>query len=134
MSQNKTNKQEIDTYAGKRLRARRTMLGLSQDALAQAVGITFQQVQKYEKGANAMSASRLFEFSIFMNTPVSYFFEEFNVDVLETSDNIVPISAVSDREALELMKAFKRVKNPLMRKRLADMIRAVADEKQMMAA
>src|SRR5687768_13960285 len=68
-------KQEVDIHVGKQLRQRRTMLGLSQEALAKAVGITFQQVQKYEKGANAMSASRLYEFACFMRVPVAYFFD-----------------------------------------------------------
>jgi len=65
----------VDVHVGKRLRLRRTMMGLSQDAVARAVGITFQQVQKYEKGTNAMNARRLVEFARFMNVPVAYFFE-----------------------------------------------------------
>src|ERR1700733_15631987 len=68
-------KQDVDTYVGKRLRLRRTMMGLSHEAIAKAVGITFQQVQKYEKGANAMNANRLYEFAQFMHVPVAYFFE-----------------------------------------------------------
>src|SRR5271154_4879072 len=68
-------KQDVDTYVGKRLRLRRTMMGLSQEAIAKAVGITFQQVQKYEKGANAMNSKRLYEFAQFMHVPVAYFFD-----------------------------------------------------------
>src|SRR5579872_3538390 len=68
-------KQDVDTHVGKRLRLRRTMMGLSQEAVAKAVGITFQQVQKYEKGANAMNSSRLYEFARFMHVPVAYFFD-----------------------------------------------------------
>lgn len=60
---------------GRRLRLRRTMMGLSQESVAKAVGITFQQVQKYEKGANAMNAGRLYEFARFMGVPVAYFFD-----------------------------------------------------------
>ncbi|MBY0406493.1 MAG: helix-turn-helix domain-containing protein, partial [Rickettsiales bacterium] len=71
-------KENIDAHVGKRLRLRRTMMGLSQEALAKAVGITFQQVQKYEKGVNAMNANRLYEFSQFMHIPISYFFEGLN--------------------------------------------------------
>lgn len=66
---------DVDSHVGKRLKARRTVMGLSQEALAKAVGITFQQVQKYEKGTNAMNATRLSEFARFMHVPVAYFFE-----------------------------------------------------------
>src|SRR5476651_1520856 len=68
-------KHDIDTHVGKRLRLRRTMMGLSQEGVAKAVGITFQQVQKYEKGTNAMNSNRLYEFAQFMHVPVAYFFD-----------------------------------------------------------
>jgi len=128
-------KQDVDTYVGKRLRLRRTMMGLSQEAIAKAVGITFQQVQKYEKGANAMNANRLYEFAQFMHVPVAYFFEG-----LESSSGASGFAeegekfdhksnTVSDRESLEIMKAFKRIKEQVIRKRLADLVRAVAENK-----
>lgn len=132
-------KQEVDIHVGKRLRQRRTMLGLSQEALAKAVGITFQQVQKYEKGANAMSASRLYEFATFMRVPVAHFFEGldqqaesaaapgFSETAKESFEH--QKAPVSDRESLEMMKAFKRIREQAMRKRLADLVRAIADEK-----
>ena len=131
-------KQDVDAYVGKRLRLRRTMMGLSQEAIAKAVGITFQQVQKYEKGANAMNSNRLYEFAQFMHVPVAYFFEG-----LETSGGATGFAEegtafdhknrnVSDRESLEIMKAFKRIKEQGMRKRLADLVRAVADNKPVM--
>jgi transcriptional regulator with XRE-family HTH domain len=69
-------KQQINASIGKRLRQRRTTMGLSQEAVAKAVGITFQQVQKYEKGSNAMNSHRLHEFGNFLSVPVAYFFEE----------------------------------------------------------
>jgi transcriptional regulator with XRE-family HTH domain len=127
-------KQSIDGHVGKRLRLRRTMMGLSQEAVARAVGITFQQVQKYEKGANAMNANRLFEFARFMNVPVAYFFEGlesgaeaagFSEGEAEKFDH----KRVSDRESLEMMKAFKRIPEQVVRKRLADLVRAVADNR-----
>lgn len=133
-------KQDIDIYIGKRLRLRRTMMGLSQEAVAKAVGITFQQVQKYEKGVNAMNARRLVEFARFMSVPVAYFF-----DGLEESDMLAPQttttgfseatevfehgSPVSDRESLEMMKAFKRIAAQNVRKRLSDLVRAIAENK-----
>lgn len=134
------NKQDIDSYVGKRLRLRRTMMGLSQEAVAKAVGITFQQVQKYEKGVNAMNARRLVEFSSFMNVPVAYFFEGLGVEAegdaaqpatgfAEAATSFEHDSPVSDRESLEMMKAFKRISKHQIRKRLADLVRAIADEK-----
>lgn len=130
------SKQDIDAHVGKKLRQRRTMMGLSQEAVAKSVGITFQQVQKYEKGTNAMNARRLYEFATFMNIPVAYFFEGleqsakasgFAETASETFDH-----GVSDREALEMMKAFKRIKEQVVRKRMADLVRAVADNKTLL--
>lgn len=130
-------KQDIDTHVGKRLRLRRTMMGLSQEAVAKAVGITFQQVQKYEKGTNAMNANRLYEFAQFMHVPVAYFFEGLESVPVQTGGFSEPEAEkfdhnskrVSDRESLEMMKAFKRIKEQVIRKRLADLVRAVADNK-----
>ncbi len=135
-------KQNIDVHVGKRLRLRRTMMGLSQEALAKAVGITFQQVQKYEKGVNAMNSSRLYEFSQFMHIPVAYFFEGLNAPAeapepargfAESGEAFIHATKnVSDRESLEMMKAFKRIKEQLVRKRLADLVRAVAESRTVM--
>ncbi|MDX2112636.1 MAG: helix-turn-helix domain-containing protein [Alphaproteobacteria bacterium] len=134
-------KQDVDGHVGKRLRLRRTMMGLSQEAVAKAVGITFQQVQKYEKGSNAMNAARLVEFARFMNVPVAYFFEGlegyatssatptgFAEDAVEFEFE----GGVSERESLEMMKAFKRIKEQPIRKRLSDLVRAVAENKPLL--
>ena len=128
------SKQDIDAHAGKRLRLRRTMMGLSQEAVAKAVGITFQQVQKYEKGANAMNARRLFEFAQFMHVPVAYFFEGLEIPGISgfserEGERFDHNHRVSDRESLEMMKAFKRIKEQPVRKRLADLVRAIAEHK-----
>jgi len=138
-------KQDVDIYVGKRLKQRRTMMGLSQEAVAKAVGITFQQVQKYEKGSNAMNASRLYELACFMNVPVAYFFDgmdkvsatvssatgfaEAPALAFDHGDMGGESGAASDREALEVMKSFNRIKEPLIRKRLADLLRAVSENK-----
>lgn len=131
------SKQDVDAHVGKRLRLRRTMMGLSQEAVARAVGITFQQVQKYEKGSNAMNANRLYEFARFMNVPVAYFFEGLEAfaanqnapGFAEAASEKFDHKGVSDRESLEIMKAFKRIKEQVIRKRLADLVRAVADNR-----
>lgn len=128
---------DIDSHVGKRLKARRTLMGLSQEAVGKAVGITFQQVQKYEKGSNAMNAGRLIEFAKFMNVPVAYFFDGFEPGAAggfaETATAAFDHgNAVSDRESLEAMKAFNRIGDPIVRKRLADLLRAVADNKTLL--
>jgi len=135
-------KNDIDSYVGKRLKLRRTIMGLSQEAIAKAVGITFQQVQKYEKGSNAMNANRLYEFSRFMNVPVAYFFEgiEQNVVSGNTATGFAENqpaafdheNIASDRESLEMMKSFKRIKEPAVRKRLADLLRAISENKTLL--
>ncbi len=133
------SKQDVDAHVGKRLRLRRTLMGLSQEAVARAVGITFQQVQKYEKGSNAMNAGRLYEFARFMNVPVAYFFEGLDSFSAQSAKGASGFSeaasdkfdhkTVSDRESLEIMKAFKRINEQVIRKRLADLVRAVADNR-----
>jgi transcriptional regulator with XRE-family HTH domain len=133
------SKKDVDTHVGKRLRLRRTILGLSQEAIAKSVGVTFQQVQKYEKGSNAMNASRLYECSQVMQVPVGYFFEGLDHSVsrsygisgfAEEEDKLHHNhKKVSDRESLEMMKAFKRIAEQSVRKRLSDLVRAIADSK-----
>ena len=133
-------KQDVDAHVGKRLRLRRTTMGLSQEAAAKAIGITFQQVQKYEKGANAMNANRLYAFAQFMHVPVAYFFEGLDHPAPLVSAPALGFAeegekfnhgfkSVSDRESLELMKAFKRIKEQLVRKRISDLVRAIADNR-----
>jgi transcriptional regulator with XRE-family HTH domain len=114
---------KVDISVGKRLRQRRTMMGLSQEALAKGMGITFQQIQKYEKGTNAMNSHRLYTVGQFLNVPVSYFFEdEEKQNTALSGEN----SSASDREFLELMKAFKLINSPVIRKRVSDLVRAIA--------
>lgn len=111
--------QETNKKLGQAVRERRVMLGLSQEALAKACGITFQQIQKYEKGANAMSASRLIELSAVLKVEPE--------QLLKAGNNGVDPVKPSDRESLELMKAFGRIHTLAMRKRIADLVRSIAD-------
>lgn len=135
-------KQDIHIYVGQRLRLRRTTMGLSQAMLGNAAGITFQQVQKYEKGANALNASRLYEFSQFLRVPVAYFFDGLEqppsafsppglatMAVSETQGDSANHhhKPVSDRESLEMMKAFQRIKQQSIRVQLARLARTIAD-------
>lgn len=128
----------VDVHVGKRLRLRRNMLGMSQEAMARAVGITFQQIQKYERGVNRMSASRLYEFSSVLRVPVHYFFE--GLDGIESEGSETSSSLgeseraafehedIAKRETLEMMRNYYRIAPPL-RKRIADMVRAIADDR-----
>jgi len=132
-------KTNIDVSVGKRLRTRRTQMGLTQAKIARVAGITFQQVQKYEKGSNAMNATRLYAFSQLMRVPVMYFFEDLvqvssgshskDVDNLDATKSDRNLRGASDRESLELMKAFKEIKEQVVRKRIADLVRGIADNK-----
>jgi transcriptional regulator with XRE-family HTH domain len=125
----------VDIHVGSRLRIRRTLLGLSQEALGESVGLTFQQIQKYEKGANRMGASRLFEFSKILNVPISYFFDEMPGDVEATGGRRVVLpedgSQSNDRddmmlrrETLELVRAFSGIKDPNVREKFELMVKA----------
>ena len=126
--------QAINLHVGQRLRMRRTMLGLSQEAVGNGVGVASQQVQKYEKGTNVMNAIRLYEFAQFLKVPVAYFYEG-----LDATGKVEPegfaeesaafgsdFKAATDRETLEVLKSFKRIKDHLLRKRVADMLRAMS--------
>lgn len=124
----------VDVHVGSRVRLRRTLLGMSQEALGQAVGLTFQQIQKYERGANRVGASRLYEFSRILDVPVSYFFEDMADEVRNADPDDRDIEVVSEdeplseRETLELVRAYYRIKSPARRKALFDMINALSSE------
>jgi transcriptional regulator with XRE-family HTH domain len=125
----------IDVHVGKRVRLRRTLLGITQQQLGKAVGLTFQQVQKYERGANRISASRMFDFSRVLDVPVSFFFDDVDsamtIDPGNGSSHASPSQNGSDpamrRETLELVRAYYRVVDPPTRRRLFELVKAVAD-------
>lgn len=124
---------EVDTSVGKRIRLRRTGLGLSQEKLAEALGLTFQQVQKYEKGANRVGASRLFDLARVLQVPVEYFFEDLppHPSADQPGQDAVPDAPNGDeelkRETLDLVQAYNTIRNPLVRRRVVDLARALAD-------
>ncbi len=101
----------VDEHVGDRIRVRRTLLGMNQEKLGEALGLSFQQVQKYEKGANRVSASRLFQLAKIFNVPVSYFFENVPVDAasharrLSDDGKAVPAAMHTSRESLKLNRA-----------------------------
>jgi transcriptional regulator with XRE-family HTH domain len=121
----------VDVHVGRRLRSRRTMLGMSQENLGDAVGVTFQQIQKYEKGLNRIGSSRLFEFSRTLNVSVSYFFEDF----YETGSNAVPevgeatasyeAETLANKEVLALVRAYSAIEDELVRKKVLGLVKSL---------
>ncbi len=111
---------EIDQHIGQRVRERRTVLGLSQTVLADGLGITFQQLQKYEKGSNRIAAGRLYGCAQLLKVPPAFFFEG-----LEGSDSGTPDATRSD-EALELARAYYSIDDPAQRRRVRELVRALA--------
>src|ERR1700743_1828829 len=106
----------IDVHVGNRIRLRRTLLGMSQERLAEQIGLTFQQVQKYERGTNRVSSSRLFDLSKIFDVPIKFFFDEMDVDVGAQSPGQLhgsrptvtdqPADPAAKRETLELVRAY----------------------------
>jgi transcriptional regulator with XRE-family HTH domain len=123
----------IDKHVGSRVRMRRMMLGMSQEKLGDALGLTFQQVQKYEKGTNRIGASRLQQISDILKVPVSFFFEGAPGPGHTTGMDEAPSPAyVSDflatSDGLALTKAFMQLKDGKLRRRIVDLVEAMADK------
>jgi transcriptional regulator with XRE-family HTH domain len=124
----------IDKHVGSRVRMRRMMLSMSQEKLGGALGLTFQQVQKYEKGTNRIGASRLQQISQILQVPVAFFFEGApNLHPQPEGTAEAPSPAyVSDflatSEGLALTKAFTRIKQPRLRRRIVDLVEEIAGE------
>ena len=122
----------VDKYVGSRVRMRRIMLGMSQEKLGEALGLTFQQVQKYERGFNRVGASRLWELSRVLGVPITYFFEGLEPDtqpvpVREMPDSMkASADPLNKRETLELVRAYYRIQDVAVRRRLCDLIRQIA--------
>lgn len=129
----------VDVHVGGRVRVRRTLLGLSQEKLGVAVGLTFQQIQKYERGANRIGASRLFELSRVLDVPISFFFEGMAPAVKKAAGGRRGRGGLSDqgqealkrdplakRETLELVRAYYKISDPKVRKRLFELVKSIA--------
>jgi transcriptional regulator with XRE-family HTH domain len=123
----------IDRYVGSRVRARRVGIRLSQTKLGEAIGVTFQQVQKYENGTNRIGASNLFKIAKTLGVDVAYFFEGVQeiADSMMTDSPEVPMAGIKEdpltsRDAIELMHNYYRVKDANVRKRLAQFVKTLA--------
>jgi transcriptional regulator with XRE-family HTH domain len=122
----------VDVHVGSRVRLRRNLLGMSQEKLGDAISLTFQQVQKYERGTNRIGASRLYQLSRVLDVPVSFFFEEFDHSALGGASELSEPGAAPyeargvTREASELMRIYQRIEDPAMRRRVFDLAKAIA--------
>ncbi|MDE2029355.1 MAG: helix-turn-helix domain-containing protein [Alphaproteobacteria bacterium] len=134
------NPDPVDVHVGGRMRVRRNLVGLSQEQLGKALGLTFQQIQKYERGVNRMGSSRLFHISQILSVPVSYFFEEmpgvtqpgFAEEGQEQLEGAPSNQNGSDilhrRETLELVRAYYRIQDAKQRRKVYELIKSMADE------
>lgn len=127
----------IDAHVGSRVRMRRMLLGMSQEKLGEHLGLTFQQVQKYEKGVNRIGASRLYDMAKVLGVPVQFFYEDVpgqGVDAstapgfAETPDEGYVVEFLSSREGLELNKAFVKITDPRLRRTIIDLVRSLSGE------
>lgn len=127
----------IDEHVGAKLKQRRTLIGMSQEKLAEAVGITFQQIQKYENGANRVSAGRLYEFSKILEVPVAFFFDNVHSPAISasiglsdnTQESFAPqeqaIDVMQRKETIDLVRAYYEIDSDDQRKELLKMVRSM---------
>lgn len=140
----------VDAHVGTRIRLRRTLMGMSQERLGEALGLTFQQVQKYERGVNRVGASRLFDLSRVLDVPISFFFDDMPeplnatyggqstplgtrrsfgfADSQENFGNVGGDEAMSRRETLELVRAYYRITDQAVRRRVFELIKSLVPE------
>lgn len=121
----------VDIHVGNRMRMQRKLMGLSQEALARSIGVTFQQVQKYERGVNRMSASRLFDFAKVLQVPISFFFEGVETHASGMAEDDAPVfqheAPVMSRDAVEVLRAFSQVREPALRRHIVNLVKAIAE-------
>lgn len=134
----------MDQHIGARMRLRRTLMGLSQEKLGEALGLTFQQVQKYERGVNRVSAARLFDVARVLDVPTSFFYDDMPahsdgdrsghassrraMGFADTQDGFGSDDTLNRRETLELIRAYYRIADPIVRKKMFELIKSMAAE------
>jgi len=116
----------VDVHVGKRVRHRRWLVGMTQQQLAEKVGIKFQQIQKYETGANRISASRLWDISEAMDVPVNFFFEGLDDQNNVVAEGQVPSDLLGDKEALDLIRSYYAIPEN-QRRKLFDLARVLSE-------
>ena len=122
----------IDIQVGNRVRIRRMLIGMSQERLGDLLGLTFQQVQKYEKGVNRIGAGRLFEVARILNVPVDFFYEGLNsISEGGLGEGAPPVMEfISSGEGLQLSLAFMKIKDTKVRKRVLDLVKSLSEEEE----
>lgn len=131
MPDQKKQPNPIDIYVGSRIRMRRNILGMSQEKLGEHLGITFQQIQKYEKGTNRVGASRLQAIASILEVPPSFFFDGApggQEGLMEESQSTYMVDFLSSTEGIQLNRAFARIEDPKVRRKVIDLVRALAGE------
>jgi transcriptional regulator with XRE-family HTH domain len=136
----------IDVHVGSRIRLRRTLMGLSQEKLGEALGLTFQQVQKYERGVNRVGASRLFDLSRVLDVPISFFYDDMPESLSSAYGGPPPLpgarravgfsekqdafgdDTLNRRETLELVRAYYKITDSAVRKRVFDLIKSLVPD------
>jgi transcriptional regulator with XRE-family HTH domain len=135
MIENKKRPNPTDVHVGSRIRLRRNMLGMSQEKLGESLGITFQQVQKYEKGTNRVGASRLQAIATILEVPVSFFFDDAPSPggmpakgFAEENSTTYIVDFLSSSEGIQLNRAFARITDPKVRRKIIDLVKTLASE------
>ncbi len=126
----------MDIHVGSRVRLRRMVIGMSQEKLGERMGLTFQQIQKYEKGTNRIGASRLFQLSQILDVPVQFFFEDAHASMggrsaagfAESRTEAYLLDFLNSRDGLELNRAFVKITDPKVRKRVVELVRALSED------
>ncbi|CAH2600854.1 Uncharacterized HTH-type transcriptional regulator Smed_0045 [Rhodovastum atsumiense] len=131
----------IDIHVGSRIRLRRTLLGMSQERLGEALGLTFQQVQKYERGVNRVGASRLYDLSRVLDVPISFFYDDMPESLgghgvnggrrspgLSDAQDSFGDDTLNRRETLELVRAYYRITDPSVRKRVFELVKSLVPD------
>ena len=123
----------IDVHVGNRVRLRRMLVGMSQEKLGEMLGLTFQQIQKYEKGTNRIGSGRLYQIANILSVPVDYFYEGVPGQTASAPGFAEPdtksmLDFLSTGEGLQLSLAFMKIKDPKVRKRVLDLVRSLSDE------
>ena len=135
---NKKKPNPTDMHVGSRIRLRRNMLGMSQEKLGENLGITFQQIQKYEKGTNRVGASRLQAIADILGMPVAFFFDDLpghdaggeNRGFAEDTSATMAMEFCTSSEGLQLNRAFVKISDMKVRRRIIDLVKSLADEDQ----
>lgn len=136
----------VDIHVGQRMRMRRTLVGMSQEKLGDAIGLTFQQIQKYERGTNRMGASRLYQMSQVLGVPVSYFFDDLPRDLMDKGFKGMGLAESGQhaldgtpsegedplhrRETLELVRAYYRISDPKQRRKVFELVKSLGSTEE----